>query len=150
MRVAIRFAITSAFACEPLRRQSLRPALVVGPHGSACECFPQSPALTGRALVAFIGPSDDGAEAISAITSAVLLSEFITTLLRVDRSELAALGAKSEPRNRMAGRIFSLLCVSGRIQWLHRSFLTNFSGFLPEITPFAACISACFWRIASA
>ena len=102
------------------------------------------PAYSRRLEVSlFSAPPDDGLETIATPARPVLRGKLAGRCCVLYRRKLTALRASSTPRNPVWWRVVSLR-VCRRFQWLHFHPFTNFSAFLPEITPFCGLFSAIF------
>ncbi len=120
------------------RRLSLRLASVNSPRESTSGCFLQSFVLIGHLLAALLWPPDNGLKPIAALAGPILDSQVSGWLAAVRCCELATNRTTATPWNGMTRCVFASLCIVRAFRRSHRRFLTNFSGFLPEITPFAA------------
>ncbi len=109
----------------------------------------QQPDILRNRLLAvafFIGisaPPDDCLETIATPARPVLCREFARGRCVLDWRKLTALRTRPAARNPMRCRVMAF-DVSRRFQWLHFHPFTNFSAFLPEITPFCGLFSAIF------
>ena len=91
----------------------------------------------------FSASPDDCLETIATTARPVLCRKLAGRCCVLDRGKLTALRASSATRNPVWWRVVSLR-VFRRFQWLHFHPFTNFSAFLPEITPFCGLFSAIF------
>lgn len=91
----------------------------------------------------FSAPPDHSLKTIATPARPVLCREFASGRSVLHGRELPALWTRSTPRNPMRCRVMAF-DVSRRFQWLHFQPFTNFSAFLPEITPFCGRFSAIF------
>lgn len=97
----------------------------------------KQPAYSRRLEVtSFLAPPDNGLETMATLARPVLCRKLASRRGVLDSRKLTALWASSTTRNPVWWRVVSL-DVCRRFQWLHFFHpFTNFSAFLPEITPF--------------
>ena len=105
----------------------------------------KQPAYSRRLEVSLLSaPPDDGLETMATLTRPVLSRKLANRCGVLDCRKLTALRAGSTAGNPVWWRVVSLH-VCRRFQWLHFFHpFTNFSAFLPEITPFCGLFSAIF------
>lgn len=105
----------------------------------------KQPAYSRRLEVtSFLAPPDDGLETMATLARSVLGRKLANRCGVLDCRKLTALRAGSTAGNPVWWRVVSLH-VCRRFQWLHFFHpFTNFSAFLPEITPFCGLFSAIF------
>jgi hypothetical protein len=112
------------------------------PQFSHSAITAQSHLVTAQSQLVAIS-ANHGLESVATLARSVLRGELARCRRVLNRRELATLRTRSASRNPMWWRVRSF-CISRRFQWLHFQPFTNFSGFLPEITPFCGLFSTTF------
>ena len=102
------------------------------------------PAYSRRLEVSlFSAPPDDCLETIATTARPVLCRKLAGRCCVLNRRKLTALRASSTTRNSVWWRVMAF-DICRRFQRFHFHPFTNFSAFLPEITPFCGLFSAIF------
>lgn len=113
-----------------------------------CHCRSSSAGLPDGSsnhleISGFSTPPDDSLKTIAALARPVLRRELASGRSVLNGRKLTALRTRSTARNPVWWRVMPLH-VCRRFQRLHFQPFTNFSAFLPEITPVCGLFSAIF------